>query len=38
MQSTVREFREEAIPFVIYNPEKRCKYFTLFKEQIINHL
>jgi len=25
MNSLQGEFREEAIPFVVYNPEKRCK-------------
>lgn len=27
MQSPTGEFREEAIPLVIYNPEKRGKQF-----------
>ena len=38
MQSSLGEFREEAIPFVIYNQEKRCKslysYFIIVSKRI----
>lgn len=36
MQSRHAEFREEAIPFVIYNNEKRSKQFLTTKHSFPN--